>query len=43
MKFFEDLDNTEIAAILEKSEGAIRVIQFRGIAKLKELFEKYDE
>jgi RNA polymerase sigma factor (sigma-70 family) len=42
MKFFEDLGNNEIAAIMEKSEGAIRVIQFRGIAKLKELFEEYD-
>lgn len=43
MKFFEDLSNSEISAVMDKSEGAIRVIQFRGIAKLKELFEKYDE
>ncbi len=42
MKFFEDLGNESIAAILEKSEGAVRVIQFRAIAKLKDLFEKYN-
>jgi RNA polymerase sigma-70 factor (ECF subfamily) len=40
MKFFEDLDNDEIAEILEKTEGAIRVIQHRAIAKLKELIDK---
>lgn len=43
LKFFEDLDNEVIAQILNKSEGAIRVIQFRAISKLKELFEDYDE
>lgn len=43
MKFFEDLSNSEIAAIMDKSEGAVRVIQFRAIAKLKELFEEYNE
>jgi len=43
LKFFEDLDNQVIAQALNKSEGAIRVIQFRAISKLKELFEDLDE
>lgn len=38
LKFYEDLDNTTIAEILEKEEGTIRVIQHRAITKLKELF-----
>jgi RNA polymerase sigma-70 factor (ECF subfamily) len=37
MKFFENLDNSSIAAILHKSEGAIRVMQHRAIAKLQKL------
>lgn len=36
-KFFEDLSNEEIAQILGKTEGSIRVIQHRAIIKLKEL------
>jgi RNA polymerase sigma-70 factor (ECF subfamily) len=36
-KFFEDLSNEEIAYVLGKTEGAIRVIQHRAILKLKEL------
>jgi RNA polymerase sigma-70 factor (ECF subfamily) len=36
-KFFEDLENEEIAYVMDKSEGAIRVIQHRAITKLKEL------
>jgi len=43
LKFFEGLENEVIAALMDKSEGAIRVIQFRAIAKLKELFDEYDE
>lgn len=38
MKFFEDLDNSTIAKILNKTEGAIRVIQHRAITKLKDIF-----
>jgi RNA polymerase sigma-70 factor, ECF subfamily len=38
MKFLEELDNPTIAKILNKTEGAIRVIQHRAILKLKELF-----
>lgn len=37
LKFFEDLSNSEIAALLGKEEGAIRVIQHRAIAKLKSI------
>lgn len=39
MKFFDELDNSTIATILNKTEGAIRVIQHRAITKLKEIFE----
>lgn len=39
LKFLEDLDNDVIAQIMDKTEGAIRVIQFRAIAKLKELID----
>lgn len=39
-KFFEDLTNQEIAHIMNKNEGAIRVIQHRAILKLKELLDK---
>jgi len=40
LKFFEDLSNSEIAELLHKNEGAIRVIQHRAIAKLQELIKK---
>ncbi|KKU91520.1 MAG: RNA polymerase ECF-type sigma factor [Candidatus Jorgensenbacteria bacterium GW2011_GWA1_48_11] len=35
MKFVNDLSNKEIAAVLGKSEGAIRVIQHRALKQLK--------
>ncbi|MBX4191517.1 MAG: RNA polymerase sigma factor [Candidatus Doudnabacteria bacterium] len=41
-KFFEDLSNEEIAYVMNKSEGAIRVIQHRAISKLKELVNKHE-
>lgn len=41
MKFIEELDNETIAKIMNKNEGAIRVIQHRAIAKLKELMDNY--
>lgn len=41
LKFMEDLDNEAIAQIMNKKEGAIRVIQHRAITKLKELMETY--
>jgi RNA polymerase sigma-70 factor (ECF subfamily) len=43
LKFLENLDNAEIAELLHKNEGAIRVIQHRAIAKLQELIKKYQQ
>jgi RNA polymerase sigma-70 factor, ECF subfamily len=40
MRFIEDFSYPEIAAALGKSEGAIRVIQHRGLVKLKTILEK---
>lgn len=40
MKFLENLENDEIAEILGKTEGSIRVIQHRAILKLQELIKK---
>ena len=40
LKFLEDLDNAEIAEMLHKSEGAIRVIQHRAVTKLQELINQ---
>lgn len=39
LKFFEQLDNSEISEIIKKSEGSIRVIQHRAVAKLQELIK----
>jgi RNA polymerase sigma factor (sigma-70 family) len=39
MKFFENLENSAIAAILDKTEGAIRVMQYRAINKLQKLIK----
>jgi RNA polymerase sigma-70 factor, ECF subfamily len=43
LKFLEDLENSEIAELLHKNEGAIRVIQHRAIIKLQELIKKDTE
>lgn len=40
LKFFEDLDNETIAHLMEKQEGAVRVIQHRAIARLKQLLDE---
>ncbi len=40
MKFFEQLENDTIAAQLNKTEGAIRVIQHRALSKLKDLLKE---
>ncbi|MGC9610893.1 MAG: sigma-70 family RNA polymerase sigma factor [Minisyncoccia bacterium] len=40
MKFVEELSNKEIAAALEKTEGAVRVIQHRAIKQLKKHLEE---
>jgi len=39
MRFIEDLPHQEIAQILEKSEGAVRLIQHRALNELKKLFK----
>lgn len=43
MKFLEDLDTAEIAGILGKSQGSIRVLQHRALNKLIELRKKLEE
>jgi RNA polymerase sigma-70 factor, ECF subfamily len=40
LKFFEDIDNDAIARLLKKTEGAVRVIQHRAIARLKQLIDE---
>lgn len=37
MRFVDDLSNKEIAEILEKSEGTVRIIQHRALKKLRAL------
>ncbi|MBI4049733.1 MAG: sigma-70 family RNA polymerase sigma factor [Candidatus Doudnabacteria bacterium] len=39
-KFFEELENAEIAQIMNKTEGAVRVIQHRAVANLKKLLNQ---
>jgi RNA polymerase sigma-70 factor (ECF subfamily) len=41
LKFLEDLDNSEIAELIAKSEGSIRVIQHRAIQKLQQLLDEH--
>ncbi len=41
LRFFEDLESSTIAEILQKSEGAIRVMQHRALAKLKQLIDEH--
>jgi len=36
LKFINDLSNKEIAEILKKSEGSIRILQFRALKSLKQ-------
>lgn len=43
LKFLEGLNNDEIATMLDKKEGAIRVIQHRAIAKLKSLIKNFTD
>ena len=40
MKFMEDLSHREIAVVLAKSEGAIRIIQHRALLELKKVMEQ---
>lgn len=40
LKFMEDMDNVEIAEMISKTEGSIRVVQHRAIQKLQELLKE---
>lgn len=39
LRFVEGLDNPDVASALGKSQGAIRVIQFRALRRLRKLLE----
>jgi len=41
MRYIEDMNHKEISDALNKSEGAVRLIQHRAINNLKELYEKH--
>ena len=43
MRFVEELSHEEIAAALNKSEGAVRLIQHRAIKELKAAYENNDK
>ncbi len=40
LRFIEDLEYAEIAKIIGKSEGSIRVMQFRAMKELKQVLQK---
>lgn len=40
LKYFCSLPNQEIAILLEKTEGAVRILQSRGLKRLRELLEE---
>ena len=40
MRFVDDMTHKEIASIVKKSEGAVKVVQHRALKKLKEVIEK---
>ena len=40
MRFVEEMTHREIADVVKKSEGAIKVIQHRALKKLKKIIEK---
>lgn len=43
MKFVDELSNKEIAHVLDKSEGAIRVIQHRALRQLRKILSENGE
>jgi RNA polymerase sigma-70 factor (ECF subfamily) len=42
LKFVNGFENSEIAAVIGKSVGAVRVIQFRALNRLKDLLKQPD-
>jgi RNA polymerase sigma-70 factor (ECF subfamily) len=39
LRFIEDLDNRTVAQVLDKSYGAVKALQHRGLASLRRIFE----
>lgn len=39
LKYINELSNVEIAEILKKNEGAVRILQFRALAELRKILE----
>ena len=42
LKFVQGLSNDEVAAVLERTPGAVRVLQFRALSALRELLPEYE-
>jgi RNA polymerase sigma-70 factor (ECF subfamily) len=42
LKFIEELDNRTVAQVLNKSYGAVKALQHRGLASLRRIFESGD-
>ena len=40
LKFFSDLSNAEIASVLNKTEGAVRILLSRGLKKLRTIMSE---
>jgi len=43
LKYINELENSEIATVLDKSEGAVRTLQSRALAQLRTILEKKQE
>lgn len=43
LKFIQDFSNEEISEIMGKSEGAIRIIQYRALQELKKIIKEMQE
>jgi RNA polymerase sigma-70 factor (ECF subfamily) len=40
LRFFQDMSNVEVANVLNKTEGAVKALQHRGLAALRRLIER---
>lgn len=43
LKFFEGLDNKTVAQILNKSVGAVKALQHRGLASMRRIIERKED
>ncbi len=43
LKFFEGLDNKTVAQIMNKSVGAVKALQHRGLASMRRILEREEE